>query len=81
MASIPVEELSDVKSLKQRLHRLHALPAWFRQRLFHEGSLLQDDVQINPIREVNSIRDLELLLLSYQPASQTSADDLVTAAG
>ncbi|CAE7907320.1 Kidins220 [Symbiodinium sp. KB8] len=74
VASIPAVELGDVKSLKQRLHRLHGLPSRFRQRLFHEGSLLDDAAQLD------SLRDLELLLLSYHPACQTSADELVTAA-
>ena len=74
VSSIPVAVLSDVKSLKQRLHRLHSIPTRFRQRLFHEGSLLHDAA------DLGSIRDLQLLLLSYQPASQTQADELVTAA-
>ena len=74
VASIPAEELSDVKSLKQRLHRLHGLPTRFRQRLFHEGRLLED------VAQLDSLRDLELLLVSYHPASGASADELVIAA-
>ena len=74
VASIPVMELSDVRSLKQRLHRLHNFPARFRQRLLHEGSPLGDDAKLD------SITDLELLLLSYHPTSQSQADELVTAA-
>ena len=74
VASIPVMELSDVRSLKQRLHRLHNFPTRFRQRLLHEGSPLGDDAKLD------SIADLELLLLSYHPTSQSQADELVTAA-
>ena len=58
VSSIPAAVLSDVKSLKQRPHRLHSITTRFRQRLFHEGSLLQDAA------DLGSIRDLQLLLLS-----------------
>ena len=74
VASIPVADLSDVKSLKQRLHRLHRIPTRFRQRLFHEGNLLHDAANLD------SILDLELLLLSYQTTSPTQADELVNSA-
>ena len=74
MASIPAMELSDVRSLKQRLHRLHNIPTRFRQRLFHEGSPLGDDAKLD------SITDLELLLLSYHPTTRSQADELATAA-
>ncbi|OLQ10090.1 Ankyrin repeat domain-containing protein 39 [Symbiodinium microadriaticum] len=74
VASIPVMELSDVRSLKQRLHRLHNFPTRFRQRLLHEGSPLGDDAKLD------SIAHLELLLLSYHPTSQSQANELVTAA-
>ena len=73
VASIPLAVLSGVKSLKQRLHRLHSLPPRFRQRLFHEGRLL------HAAANLDLFRDLELLLLTHHPASQTQADELVTA--
>ena len=42
VASVPFAELSDVKSLKQRLHQHHGLPPRFRQRLLHKGNTLDD---------------------------------------
>ena len=74
VVSIPVMELTDVRSLKQQLHRLHNFPTRFRQRLLHDGSPLGDDAKLD------SITDLELLLLSYHPTSQSEEDQLVTAA-
>ena len=42
LTSIPIEELSDVKALKQRLHENHGLPPRFRQRLLQGGTTLDD---------------------------------------
>ena len=42
VASIPVEELSDVRALKQTLHLFHGLPPRFRQRLVLRGDPLLD---------------------------------------
>ena len=52
VASIPVVGLSDVKSLKQQLHRLHRLPARFRQRLFHGGSALHDAAKLDSLEDL-----------------------------
>ena len=72
VASIPVMELSDVMALKKQLHCQHSLPTRFRQRLFHEGTPLQDSATLD------SPLDLDLVLLPYEEA-QTRADELVTA--
>ena len=77
VASIPVEELSDVRSLKRQLSQLKGLPPRFRQRLFgcgSRGSPLDDDMKLD------SPTDLELVLLTYSVASPAEADELVTAA-
>ena len=73
-SSVQAGGLSDVKSLKQQLHRLRSLPARFRQRLFHGGSALHDAAKLD------SPRDLELVVLSYHAESETRAAEMVTAA-
>ena len=75
VASMPVEELSDVKALKQQLNHAHGLPTRFRQRLFLCGSPLDDSAPLN------SPMELELVLLSYSATSQTQAEaeELATA--
>ena len=37
VASIPVEKVSSVRGVKQRLHQLHGLPPRFRQRLLRDS--------------------------------------------
>ena len=73
VAGMPVEELNDVKELKQQLNRLHGLPTRFRQRLFVCGSPLDDSAPLD------SPMDLELVLLSYSATSETQAEELTTA--
>ena len=51
MASLPISELSDVKSLKQRLQQ-HGLPPRFRQRLLHEGNNLDDAVMLDSLMDL-----------------------------
>ena len=55
LASLPLTELSDVKALKQRLHQQHGLPPRFRQRLFHDGSLLDDDFQLDTAMDLQAV--------------------------
>mmetsp|Transcript_66832 Transcript_66832/g.156617 ORF Transcript_66832/g.156617 Transcript_66832/m.156617 type:complete len:233 (-) Transcript_66832:8-706(-) len=57
LTSIPIEELSDVKALKQRLHENHGLPPRFRQRLLHGGTTLDDAAKLD------SVMDLEVVAL------------------
>ena len=73
VASVPLEELSDVKALKQQLHRLHCLPARFSQRLSLSGNLLDDTAKLD------SPMELELVLLPYAATSQTQVDEFTTA--
>eukprot|EP00439_Symbiodinium_sp_Y106_P067839 s742_g11.t1 len=63
VASLPISELSDVKSLKQRLQQ-HGLPPRFRQRLLHEGNNLDDAVMLD------SLMDLQVLAPTSSHASQ-----------
>ena len=59
VASIPVEDLSDVRALKQTLHMFHSLPPRFRQRLVLRGDPLDDTTRLD------SPLDLELVLMEY----------------
>ncbi|CAE7781432.1 NEK1 [Symbiodinium sp. CCMP2592] len=73
VASLPLEELSDVKALKQRLHHCHGLPTRFRQRLLLDGRTLPDDFKLDaPL-------DLELLLLSFREVSEEQVQALLAA--
>ena len=66
VARIPVEDVSDVRTLKQHLSRLHGLPPRFRQRISYRGNLLDDDAKLEmPM-------DLELVLLTLPPADVAS---------
>ena len=67
LASVPAAGLSDAKALKQRLHRQHGLPPRFRQRLFHNGSALEDDSKLDPSM------DLEVVAVSFVDFSRISA--------
>ena len=73
VASVPVDQLSNARALKQQLNRMHDLPTRFRQRLFLDGNPLDDSAQLaSPI-------ELQLVLLSYFTGSQMHARDLATA--
>ncbi|CAE7376770.1 unnamed protein product [Symbiodinium sp. CCMP2456] len=52
VACIPLVELSDVKSLKQRLHQQHGLPPRFRQRLLHMENTLDDAVMLESLLDL-----------------------------
>ncbi|CAE7871385.1 unnamed protein product, partial [Symbiodinium microadriaticum] len=75
LTSIPCAELSDVQALKQRLHHQHGLPPRFRQRLLHEGNILDDAF------ELDSPMDLQVLTLPFSEASDTQRDRLYEASG
>ena len=72
VASIPKEELSDVRSLKQRLQTLSGLPR-FRQGLLLGGRVLDDS-------EILQTSDLQLVLLPYAETSQHEEDKLAASA-
>ena len=74
VARLPVEEMGNVRDVKRRLHQLHGLPPRFRQRLLFQGADLDD------ADELESPRDLDLVLQTFWDASQTQAHDLVAAA-
>ena len=74
VTSIPVEEVQDVKGLKQRLNQLHGLPPRFRQRILFHGETLEDTVMLN------SPMNLDLVLLTFADVSQRQVEDLAYAA-
>ena len=74
LTNIPVEEMHDVKGLKQRLAQLPGLPPRFRQRVLYRGENLKDDVTLD------SPMNLEVVLLTFTDVSQSQADDLAAAA-
>ena len=58
LTRIPVDEIQDVKGLKQRLTQPpHDLPPRFRQRVFLHGESLKDTVTLD------SSMDLDIVLL------------------
>ena len=54
LASFPVSQLSDVKALKQRLHRQHGLPPRFRQRLLYESNVLNDAIKLESVLDLQA---------------------------
>ena len=67
VASIPVEELTDVRSLKQQLNRVHGFPTRFRQRLLLGDKPLADSTLLD------SPMDLALVILPHRRRSWTSS--------
>ncbi|CAE7354943.1 AKT1 [Symbiodinium pilosum] len=73
VASLPVENLTDVKNLKLHLQGLCGLTR-FRQRLLHEGVPLYDTVTLDvPM-------DLQLVLLPFTDASDSDMFEMTAAA-
>ncbi|CAE7234845.1 XBAT32, partial [Symbiodinium natans] len=66
--AVPVEEVSSVRDVKQRLHRLHGLPPRFRQRLLLQGASLDDATKPDPVAELidvarsGSVQEVESML-------------------
>ncbi|CAE7632510.1 ANK3 [Symbiodinium sp. CCMP2456] len=74
VASLPVEEINDVRGLKQKLIELHGMPPRFRQRILLNGESLEDTVKLDrPM-------DLELVLLTFADVSEEAVEDLNDAA-
>ena len=74
LTRVPLTELSDVKSLKQRLKEQHGLPPWFRQRLLHDGNPLDDSVKLD------SAMDLQVVVVGFNQATENQRNDLFDAA-
>ena len=73
MAAFPLEQLSSVMGLKQKLQMLHGLPR-FRQKILHSGNILHDDEHLeSPI-------DVQVILMNFAEASPEQAGELVDAA-
>ena len=70
VTSIPLAELSDVRALKQRLHRQHGLPPRFRQRLLQEGNTVDDAMKLDaPI-------DLQVVAMAFSDPSDEQKSEL-----
>mmetsp|Transcript_8221 Transcript_8221/g.19668 ORF Transcript_8221/g.19668 Transcript_8221/m.19668 type:complete len:237 (-) Transcript_8221:16-726(-) len=74
VTSLPLSEQSDVKALKKRLQEQHGLPPRFRQRLLHEGSVVDD------VASFDSLRDLQVLILPFAETSERHRKMLMDAA-
>ena len=74
LTSIPVDEVHDVKGLKQRLTQLHGLPPRFRQRVFCHRENLEEAVRLD------SPMDLDLVLLTLSDVSERQVEELAAAA-
>ena len=70
LTSIPVEEVHDVRGLKQCLNQQHGLPPRFRQRVLLHGEMLEDTANLD------SPMDLDLVVLAFADVSQSDVDDL-----
>ena len=75
VATLPVHEVSTVRDVKRRLHRLHGLPPRFRQRLLRLGASLDDADAVDSLD-----LDMELVVLNFCSASQAQLDELIAAA-
>ena len=73
LASVPAENLTDVKSLKQHLHSLCGLPR-FRQRLLCERDPVDDHASLHvPM-------DVQLILLPFAEATLEQRNEMTSAA-
>ena len=75
LATIPLTNVPDVRTLKRHLQKLHGQPR-FRQRLVHNGSVLQDSDRVH---ELHTPRDLQMVLLPYAPASPSTRTQFLIA--
>ncbi|CAE7232853.1 Ank3 [Symbiodinium sp. CCMP2456] len=73
ICAVPVAELTDVRALKRRLHRLCGVPRFRQKLLVWNGGLMADDVLLQ------SPMDLQLILLPFAEASEEDIDDLIGA--
>ncbi|CAE7273585.1 Ankyrin repeat domain-containing protein 29 [Symbiodinium microadriaticum] len=73
LARIPLDELTDVKSLKQLLQRTHGFPPRFRQQLLLNEKILDDAFKLEtPV-------ELQLVLLTFSSTSQPQTHELTAA--
>ena len=70
LTSIPVEEVHDVRGLKQCLNQQHGLPSRFRQRVLLHGEILEETAKLD------SPMDLDLVVLAFADVSQWEVDEL-----
>ena len=73
LISIPLEEVSDVRSVKRRIARVYRVPR-FRQKLVHDATVLEDGIQIDEPMEVT------LSVLPWTTDSWEKRNELVDAA-
>ncbi|CAE7447332.1 unnamed protein product [Symbiodinium natans] len=72
LVSTSAEEVGSVRELKLRVRALCGLPR-FRQRLLHEGVVLEDDTRLE------SRMDIQLVLLNFCEATEEEEDELTAA--
>jgi len=74
LTSIAVEDVHDVKALKQQLNKMYGLPPRFRQRLLHDGQTLDDAFNLDlPM-------DLQVVLTTFAEPSDSQKEQLFFAA-
>ena len=74
VASLPLAELSDVKALKQRLHQQNGLPPRFRQKLLHEGTVLDDAVKLASVMELQVLAATSPDAVAREPRQLAAAE-------
>ena len=81
LARIAAVEVGDVKALKRRLHQHYGLPPRFRQKLFHEGTVLDDAAMLDSLMEAPVVADTSSKASDSRqrrlpsPAEQTAAGE------
>ena len=75
VAALPMEDLTDVASLKQRLQGLCRWPRSM-QKLLHNGTELNDDEEMH---ELDPPVEVQLVLLPFDSETSTSQDQLASA--
>ncbi|CAE7763969.1 kidins220b [Symbiodinium sp. CCMP2456] len=74
LTSIAVEDVRDVKALKQQLNKMYGLPPRFRQSLLHHGLTLDDSFNLDlPM-------DLQVVLTTFAEPSDSHMEQLIFAA-
>ena len=60
LAMVPLEEVPDVKALKQILHKRYGAPPRFQQSILHNGCRMADGIKLE-------VTQVELLLADFMP--------------
>ena len=71
LAAIPAADLSTVRNLKHDLHKISGVPP-FRQKILHEGKVLEEDVHLDA-----SMESVLLVSLAFRDASEEEIEEFV----